>query len=59
MQQIWEGDGWRGDGEFTVTGDLLIATDLAARGLDIEQLTHVVNHNVPSAPEAYVHASAG
>jgi ATP-dependent RNA helicase DeaD len=37
------------------TVDLLIATDVAARGLDIEQLTHVVNYNVPSAPEAYVH----
>lgn len=37
------------------TADLLIATDVAARGLDIEQLTHVVNYNVPSAAEAYVH----
>jgi ATP-dependent RNA helicase DeaD len=37
------------------TVDLLIATDVAARGLDIDQLTHVVNYNVPSAPEAYVH----
>ena len=37
------------------TADLLIATDVAARGLDIEQLSHVVNYNVPSAPEAYVH----
>jgi ATP-dependent RNA helicase DeaD len=35
--------------------DLLIATDVAARGLDIEHLTHVINYNVPSAPEAYVH----
>ena len=35
--------------------ELLVATDVAARGLDIEQLTHVVNYNVPSAPEAYVH----
>jgi len=35
--------------------DLLVATDLAARGLDVEQLTHVVNFDVPSAPEAYVH----
>ncbi|MDQ4011599.1 MAG: DEAD/DEAH box helicase [Actinomycetota bacterium] len=39
----------------SATADLLIATDLAARGLDIEQLTHVVNYNVPSAPDAYVH----
>jgi ATP-dependent RNA helicase DeaD len=37
------------------TADLLIATDVAARGLDVEQLTHVVNYNVPAAPEAYVH----
>jgi ATP-dependent RNA helicase DeaD len=37
------------------TTDLLVATDVAARGLDIEQLTHVVNYNVPAAPEAYVH----
>jgi ATP-dependent RNA helicase DeaD len=35
--------------------DLLVATDVAARGLDIDQLTHVVNYDVPSAPEAYVH----
>ena len=35
--------------------DLLVATDVAARGLDIEQLTHVVNYDLPSAPEAYVH----
>jgi ATP-dependent RNA helicase DeaD len=35
--------------------DLLVATDVAARGLDIGQLTHVVNYNVPSAPESYVH----
>jgi ATP-dependent RNA helicase DeaD len=35
--------------------DLLIATDVAARGLDIEQLSHVFNFDLPSAPEAYVH----
>ncbi|MCF7549700.1 DEAD/DEAH box helicase [Pseudonocardia sp. WMMC193] len=35
--------------------DLLVATDVAARGLDIEQLSHVVNHDVPKSPEAYVH----
>jgi ATP-dependent RNA helicase DeaD len=35
--------------------DLLVATDVAARGLDIDQLTHVVNYDVPSAAEAYVH----
>jgi ATP-dependent RNA helicase DeaD len=37
------------------TAELLVATDVAARGLDVEQLTHVVNYDVPSAPEAYVH----
>jgi ATP-dependent RNA helicase DeaD len=35
--------------------ELLVATDVAARGLDIEQLTHVINYDVPSAPESYVH----
>jgi ATP-dependent RNA helicase DeaD len=37
------------------TAELLLATDVAARGLDIEQLTHVVNYDVPAAPDAYVH----
>jgi ATP-dependent RNA helicase DeaD len=37
------------------TAELLIATDVAARGLDIDQLTHVFNFDVPSAPESYVH----
>jgi ATP-dependent RNA helicase DeaD len=35
--------------------DLLVATDVAARGLDVEHLSHVVNYDVPSAPELYVH----
>jgi ATP-dependent RNA helicase DeaD len=35
--------------------ELLIATDVAARGLDIERLTHVINYDLPNAPEAYVH----
>jgi ATP-dependent RNA helicase DeaD len=35
--------------------DLLVATDVAARGLDIDRLSHVINYDVPSAPEAYVH----
>jgi ATP-dependent RNA helicase DeaD len=35
--------------------DLLVATDVAARGLDIEHLSHVINYDVPSAAEAYVH----
>jgi ATP-dependent RNA helicase DeaD len=37
------------------TAELLIATDVAARGLDIEKLTHVFNYHVPSAPDSYVH----
>jgi ATP-dependent RNA helicase DeaD len=35
--------------------DLLVATDVAARGLDIEQLSHVFNYDLPSDPDAYVH----
>ncbi|MEA5446356.1 DEAD/DEAH box helicase [Gammaproteobacteria bacterium AB-CW1] len=34
---------------------LLVATDIAARGLDIEQLPHVVNFDLPNVPEDYVH----
>jgi ATP-dependent RNA helicase RhlE len=39
------------------TGKLqvLVATDIAARGLDIEQLPHVVNYDLPNVPEDYVH----
>jgi ATP-dependent RNA helicase DeaD len=35
--------------------NLLIATDVAARGLDIEHLSHVVNYDVPASPEVYLH----
>ncbi len=35
--------------------ELLVATDVAARGLDVDLLTHVINYNLPTAPEAYVH----
>jgi ATP-dependent RNA helicase DeaD len=35
--------------------DLLIATDVAARGLDIQHVSHVVNYDVPTEPDAYVH----
>jgi ATP-dependent RNA helicase DeaD len=34
---------------------LLVATDVAARGLDIEHVTHVINHDLPNSPEIYVH----
>jgi ATP-dependent RNA helicase DeaD len=37
------------------TADLVVATDVAARGLDVDSLTHVVNYTVPSASESYVH----
>ena len=33
----------------------LVATDIAARGLDIEELSHVFNYNLPEVPETYVH----
>jgi ATP-dependent RNA helicase DeaD len=35
--------------------DILVATDVAARGLDIEHVSHVVNYDVPSNPDAYTH----
>ena len=34
---------------------ILVATDIAARGLDIEQLPHVINYELPNVPEDYVH----
>jgi ATP-dependent RNA helicase DeaD len=37
------------------SAELLVATDVAARGLDIDHLTHVVNYDLPSAPDSYVH----
>jgi ATP-dependent RNA helicase DeaD len=39
----------------TGAAELLVATDVAARGLDIDTLTHVVNYDVPSDPDAYIH----
>jgi ATP-dependent RNA helicase DeaD len=35
--------------------ELLVATDVAARGLDIEHVTHVINYDIPLDPEIYVH----
>ena len=43
-------DGFR-DGSFTV----LVATDIAARGIDVSQISHVINYDVPGTPEAYTH----
>jgi len=34
---------------------VLVATDIAARGLDVDLVSHVINYDVPSAPEDYVH----
>ncbi|MBX2799206.1 MAG: DEAD/DEAH box helicase [Myxococcales bacterium] len=34
---------------------ILVATDIAARGIDVEGITHVINYDVPVEPEAYVH----
>ena len=35
--------------------DILVATDVAARGLDVERVTHVINYDIPFDTEAYVH----
>lgn len=35
--------------------DILVATDVAARGLDIPDVTHVINYSIPQYPDAYVH----
>ncbi|HCF56592.1 MAG TPA: ATP-dependent helicase, partial [Myxococcales bacterium] len=43
-------EGFR-NGDFRV----LVATDIAARGLDVEQIGHVVNYDLPQVPEDYVH----
>ena len=34
---------------------VLVATDIAARGIDIEELSHVINYDLPNVPETYVH----
>lgn len=35
--------------------DILVATDVAARGLDVENVSHVINYDIPQGPESYVH----
>jgi len=35
--------------------DILVATDVAARGLDVDRISHVINYDIPHDPEAYVH----
>ena len=43
-------DGFR-DGTFQI----LVATDIAARGIDVNQISHVINYDMPDTPEAYIH----
>ncbi len=43
-------DGFR-NGRFKV----LVATDIAARGIDVSRVTHVINYDVPATPDAYIH----
>jgi len=43
-------DGFR-EGKY----DLLVATDVAARGLDIDDISHVINYDIPENPDDYVH----
>ena len=37
---------------------ILVATDIAARGIDVDDLTHVINYELPEVPETYVHRMA-
>jgi ATP-dependent RNA helicase RhlE len=37
------------------TYQVLVATDIAARGIDVSQISHVINYDIPDTPEAYVH----
>jgi len=43
-------DGFR-DGTFQI----LVATDIAARGIDVTKISHVINYDIPATPEAYIH----
>jgi ATP-dependent RNA helicase RhlE len=37
------------------TYQILVATDIAARGIDVSEISHVINYDIPSTPEAYIH----
>lgn len=37
------------------TFQILVATDIAARGIDVSQVSHVINYDIPSTPDAYIH----
>jgi ATP-dependent RNA helicase RhlE len=43
------------DGFREGTFQILVATDIAARGIDITRVSHVINYDIPSTPEAYIH----
>jgi ATP-dependent RNA helicase RhlE len=43
------------DGFRAGRSSVLVATDIAARGIDVDDVTHVVNYELPEVPEAYVH----
>ncbi len=43
-------DGFR-DGRYQI----LVATDIAARGIDVTRISHVINYDIPATPEAYIH----
>ena len=45
------------DGRASAAGsfDVLVATDLASRGIDVLNITHIINYDIPEDPEAYVH----
>jgi ATP-dependent RNA helicase RhlE len=43
------------DGFRKGTFQILVATDIAARGIDVRKVSHVINYDIPSTPEAYIH----
>ena len=43
------------DGFRNGTYKILVATDIAARGIDVTQISHVINYDIPSTPDAYIH----
>ncbi|MEZ4551852.1 MAG: C-terminal helicase domain-containing protein [Desulfobacterales bacterium] len=43
------------DGFKNGTYKILVATDIAARGIDVTRVSHVINYDIPSTPDAYIH----
>ena len=54
-QQVAEPPRARAGGFRTGEIRILVATDIAARGIDVDGITHVVNFDLPNVPETYVH----